>query len=195
VIDLENATTRLYEDATLTEDLIDEEANALLKWAEAQLPALVSKFADADEAAFEEAFTALRTFVKSMNRLVGQGSTMEDSEKQQRMEKIASAAAQLGYPVDPAQGAAVVAEQAASAGFSAQQAGGEHLPSNVETINALLSWVSAAGAGQADARQPATSAPAETPGESSPTPTAPTPTSAPNQHHRTLKDVRNDQEE
>lgn len=122
-MDLETATSRLYEDASLTEDLIDEEAVKLLQWAETQLPDLVAKYPDETE--FDEAFKALRTMVKGMNRFVGQRASMDDTEKQERLGKISAAAVALGF------------NPAATIG-TAQVARREREQSNMDVLDDLL---------------------------------------------------------
>jgi hypothetical protein len=165
--DLESATIQLYEEASLTEDLIDEEANALMKWAEAQIPVLLEKHPD--ETAFDEAFKALRTFVKSVNRLIGQGETMDDTEKQERMTKIAEVASAIGYPVTSTQ----------LPSFTAQAAERQPGQNKVEAIESLLNWVTS-------------SQTAKLPEE---TPALPPSLPAPAEHFRTFKEIRNDEEE
>lgn len=163
--DVETATTQLYEDAGLTEDLIDEEANALLKWAEAQIPVMIARYTD--ETAFDEAFKALRTFVKSVNRLFGQPT--DDTEKQERMTKIAEAASALGYPVNPVE----------LTDFTAQSAAPHETGSSkVEAIKSLLGRVSSAAADTIITNSPS----------------LPPTTSAPPTHFRTFEEVTNDEE-
>ncbi|MCU0497268.1 MAG: hypothetical protein MUF87_07960 [Anaerolineae bacterium] len=77
MIDLETATTRLYEDPSITEDLIDEEAQLLLGWAAARLPDLIAHAPD--ELTFDESFGALRQIVKGVNRLIGQQESIDTS--------------------------------------------------------------------------------------------------------------------
>jgi hypothetical protein len=162
--DVETATTQLYEDAGLTEDLVDEEANALLKWAEAQIPIMIARYTD--ETAFDERFKALRTLVKSVNRLFGQP---DDPEKQERMAKIAESASALGYPVNPVELTDFTAQSSASRQTSSN---------NVEAIKSLLERVSSSA--QA----------ASTPD----VPALPPSTPVAHGHYRTFEEETNDQE-
>lgn len=176
--DLESATTKLYEEASLTEDLIDEEATTLLKWAEAQIPVMLEKHTD--ETAFDEAFTALRAFVKSVNRVIGQGETMDDAEKQERMAKIAQSASALGYPVEPQP----------TTDFSAQAAR-QPEQNNVGAIKALLDWVASSRPAPRPSPQLQSAADLDALPPPSPQPSQP----APAHHSRTLKEFTNDEED
>lgn len=187
-MDLETATSRLYEDASLTEDLIDEEAKKLLQWAETQLPDLIVKYTD--ETAFDEAFKALKTMVKGMNRFVGQRASMDDTEKQERLGKIAATAVTLGFNPTIAAGSAQVARQ-------------EQAQNNMDVLNDLLRLFSRSNAApQAAEPVPASNIPAPT---STPAPVSPSPdeesspeaSEEPPAGHfaRFLKDIFNDKKE
>ncbi len=104
MVDLENATIRLYEEASLTEDLMDQDATMLLKWAEQQVADLVAQHGSDDEA-FETAFSALRSVVKNMNRFVGQSAMSDEDKQAQRLENITQSAHEIGFEVAPTFGA------------------------------------------------------------------------------------------
>jgi hypothetical protein len=184
MMDIETVTSRLYEDASLTEDLIDEEAKKLLQWAETQLPDLIAKYPD--ETAFDEAFKALRTMVKGMNRFVGQRASMDETEKQDRLGKIASAAVTLGFNPTAAVGSAQVARH-------------EQEQSNMDVLEDLLRLFSPATAA------PQAAEPVPSPNLPAPAPAAPAPveesfpevSEEPPAGHfaRFLKDIFNDKKE
>jgi hypothetical protein len=100
MVDLETATIRLYEEANLTDDLVDQDATTLLKWAEEQVAELVAKYGS-DEAAFESAFSALRSLVKNMNRYVGQREMSDEAQQSQRLENITQSATEIGFEMTP----------------------------------------------------------------------------------------------
>ncbi len=100
MVDLETATIRLYEEASLTEDLVDQDATMLLKWAEQQVADLVTKYGS-DEEAFENAFSALRSMVKNMNRFVGQSAMSAEEQQAKRLENISQSAGQIGFELTP----------------------------------------------------------------------------------------------
>jgi hypothetical protein len=95
-IDIEQARARLYEDASLTEDLSDEPAQHLLKWAEGKLAALGQTIHD--EAVFDDAAKALRSLVKLINRA---SAAVSPEEQADMTEQIRAKAAELGLPAEP----------------------------------------------------------------------------------------------
>lgn len=101
MIDLETATTRLYEDPSITEDLIDEEAQLLLGWAAQRLPDLIARAPD--EVTFDESFAALRQIVKGLNRLIGQRETIDTTFV---FPRLIEAATRLELPFSEAQATA-----------------------------------------------------------------------------------------
>ncbi|HEX2620793.1 MAG TPA: hypothetical protein VHL11_11615 [Phototrophicaceae bacterium] len=168
-MDLESATTMLYEDESLTGELVDEEAQALMKWAESQLPALLAKHTD--EAAFDQAFQELRSMVKGMNRLVGRRQELDDTEKQERLAKLTETSTSLGFRDVKDAATAFTAQSAAQ--VAAQQTAAL---SNLEALHDLIQWVApTAPAALTTTAQNATSQTADT---SPPTTTAPASQSA-----------------
>jgi hypothetical protein len=138
VVDLETATTRLYEEASLTDDLVDQDATMLLRWAEQQVAELVTKYGS-DEAAFENAFSALRSLVKNMNRYVGQLDMSDEKQQAQRLENITRSASEIGFEMTPAFGAQSLAPSAKS---------------NSDLIQAMLNSLQKTGTSQAATAQP-----------------------------------------
>ena len=97
------AIQRLYESADLRDELTDEEAKALLKWAEAELARLDR--ADADEDAYAAQVEALLRLLKQINRYAGrQGQAAQGSD--QAPARIAELAATLGHAAGVGQVAA-----------------------------------------------------------------------------------------
>lgn len=101
-VDLKTATIRMYEDISLTEDLTDEPAQALLKWGENQLGALATKH-DADpesnEESFEDAFKTLRRIMKQVNKIVANDANMDADTARERLTRLIERAQELGLPV------------------------------------------------------------------------------------------------
>ena len=105
---VQNAIQRIYEDADLRDELTDEEAAQMLKWAESELSRLDA--AGADDAAFEAKLDTLLSLLKKMNRFAGrQGQLSAQADAQsndQATGNIAALAAELGHSADAAQVAA-----------------------------------------------------------------------------------------
>jgi hypothetical protein len=94
-IDLQTATSRLYEDISLREELGDDSAEVVLNWGEKQLPRIVES--SPDEATFDEQFHTLRRVMKIINRMVS-GRADGDMEKQnKRLSALMERAAEAGF--------------------------------------------------------------------------------------------------
>jgi hypothetical protein len=130
MVDLEAAVMHLYEDESLTAELDDPEATALLKWAEAQVERLVAQYPSEDE--YDAHFTPLRAFIKRVNKVVGQRADMDGGEMLTMLTRMAETARAVGGQID-------------DAGI---QAAAALLPSLNATaaLNALLAWMSPPGA-------------------------------------------------
>jgi hypothetical protein len=89
---------RLYEVSSLTDELIDDDAQILLSWASAQLP-LMSVTLDT----IEQQAKTLRRLVRSINRYVGQAQYTREDERQTKLERIYTYATELSYPVQSEQ--------------------------------------------------------------------------------------------
>ncbi len=103
-MDLERAVAALYEDESLTDELDDTAASALLRWASGYLNLLVGRYTQRAE--FEAAFKVLRVFTKRVNRLVGRNAQLDTDAVHQQLIKLAEAAAELGTAVPEARLAA-----------------------------------------------------------------------------------------
>jgi hypothetical protein len=122
---VEAAIQRLYEDPDLRDELTDDEAQALLRWAEAELNKVDAS--SADEVAFEAAVDTLGSLIKSINRFIGRRGYATPDEQAAAFAKIAAHAQALGYPL-PA--------DAFTPSFEAQAAG-----DNIAALQALLSQI------------------------------------------------------
>ncbi len=111
--DAEGAVERLYEDTDVRDELRDDEANLLLKWAEARLYKL------ADESATDEAFDAkaaqFRGLLKGMNRLVGKRAALDEATLNARLAELSTQAESVSAP------GGVVSAQAAAPSIPADQ--------------------------------------------------------------------------
>jgi hypothetical protein len=102
----QNALTRLYENADLRDELTDDEANAMFKWAEAELARLDA--ASPDDASFEAQADTLMDLLKKMNRFAGRQGQVSAQGVDPAPTNIAGLATELGHPAS--------AEQIAAAG-------------------------------------------------------------------------------
>lgn len=104
-INLENATVSMYENVSLTEELTDEPATALLQWGAGQIKSLAVKHEpDATEEGFENDFKQLRKLMKSINRFTSRRHTMTDEERTEYFNKrIIQVATDLGFAIDDEQ--------------------------------------------------------------------------------------------
>ena len=97
---LDSAVQYLYEDISLREELTDDEAEVLLKWAEDKVTQLDNEIDD--EEAFDEQFKQLRRMMKRMNKFIGKRSTSDLQEQQKLAAKFLDSAAELGITVTQA---------------------------------------------------------------------------------------------
>jgi hypothetical protein len=86
----ETAMEQLYEDMDIRDELTDEEAAPLLKWAETQAIRLDAE--SADNTAFEQNVRRLRDLLKSLNHAVGKRSYATPEELNAALEKVSTAA-------------------------------------------------------------------------------------------------------
>lgn len=139
----ENALMRLYEDADLRDELTDDEANQMLKWAEGELTRL--DMSGVDDATFELQVDTLLSMLKKINRFAGRQGQLSPQANDQTPSSIAALATELGHSAS--------AEQVAAAGTGD--------PSG--TLTALIHLMSAAPAdSQPDQLAPPETASAET---------------------------------
>lgn len=115
----ESALEALYEDASLRDELRDDEANELLKWAESELVKLDES--GADDEAFEEKVGQLRRLIRGMNRFVGRRAEISAQADDQTLVKMSEQADALGYTLSPEQLVQYGAKQALMDGVSAIQ--------------------------------------------------------------------------
>jgi hypothetical protein len=98
------AVERLYESDNVRDELTDAEAEALLKWAEAELARLDR--ADVDDDAYSEQVDTLLSLLKQVNRYAGRQGQAAAQGADQAPAKIAELAAALGHAAPPEQVAA-----------------------------------------------------------------------------------------
>lgn len=95
---VEDALMRLYENADLRDELTDDEAATLLKWAETELTRLDTPALD-DET-FEAQVDTLMKLLKQMNRYAGRQGQVSAQGVDETPGKIAALAAELGHAAD-----------------------------------------------------------------------------------------------
>lgn len=78
---------RILETANLTDNLEDAEADQLLRWGVAQIPALLDGVADEETAG--ERVSALMAFMRHINRTLGDRSNLTLAELAAALEKLA----------------------------------------------------------------------------------------------------------
>lgn len=100
----QNALMRVYENADLRDELTDDEANAMFKWAEAELARIDA--ASADDASFEAQADTLMDLLKKMNRFAGRQGQISAQGVDPAPTNIAGLATELGHPASPEQIAA-----------------------------------------------------------------------------------------
>ena len=152
---VDSALEALYEDASLRDELRDDEANELLKWAEAELVKLDES--GATDADFESKIAELRQLVRGLNRFVGRRAEISAQAGDTALVKLTEHAGALGYALTPDQLAQFGAQHAAADGVSA--------------VQSLTKLISSASQAAPAAEPPANAAPTNEP----PTETIPPP--------------------
>ncbi len=99
-----DALMRLYENADLRDELTDDEADQMLKWAEAELARIDA--ASADDASFEAQADTLMDLLKKMNRFAGRQGQISAQGVDPVPSNIAGLATELGHAASPEQIAA-----------------------------------------------------------------------------------------
>jgi hypothetical protein len=84
---------KLYESASLRDDLNDAEATVLLQWGEKQVEVMANRFPND----FEQKARFLRQLIKNINRFVGQREFNEMDGQQKYMENVVKYLQPLGY--------------------------------------------------------------------------------------------------
>jgi hypothetical protein len=151
----DDAVMRLYENADLRDELTDDEAEALLKWAESEIARIDQ--AAPDDAAFDTQAEALMDMLKSTNRFAGRQGQLSAQAADPLPASIAAGAAALGHPVS--------AEQVAASGTG----------DPASTIRALTAMLS----GQPSAEPAEPPPPTDQPPAASAEPAEPPPTDQP----------------
>ncbi len=113
----EDALQGFYEDASLRDELRDDEANELLKWAESELTKLDAT--GADDAVFEEKLGELRRLLRGMNRFVGRRQEITAQADDESLVKLTEHANALGYALSAEQLAQQAGELASLDAMSA----------------------------------------------------------------------------
>jgi hypothetical protein len=88
------ALERLYEDTTVRDELVDDEARILLEWGKAQVHKLAQK--ELDDTTFEEKYVQLTYLLGRINRFVGKRQDADDTNRLQMLDKLVAAAADAG---------------------------------------------------------------------------------------------------
>jgi dihydrodipicolinate synthase/N-acetylneuraminate lyase len=95
----ERAIERIYGDEALTDEMMDTEAEVLLKWGEDAVFELDSD--DKDEETFDSQFKQVRRLMKCVNKFIGlKINTADETEMQEALQKFEAAAAELGYAIE-----------------------------------------------------------------------------------------------
>lgn len=157
----QRAIEDLYGDASVREELIDEEADLLLKWGESQIKNLSAQ--NLDDAAFAADSANLTRLIAEINRFVGKRSYLPPAEQTASLAEIARLAELLHYKVAPG-------ELQAYAQKGAEQ-------SNLDAITALTGMLKS-GTGSTPEPAASTPAPEVAPSTTTPTPSAAAPESA-----------------
>ena len=108
----DDAVQRLYESADVRDELTDDEAETLLKWAEDELTRLDES--GADDESFDAKVITLMDLLKNMNRYAGKQGQLSAQADDQTPSEIASLAGSLGHDADASQIAAAGTGEPAS---------------------------------------------------------------------------------
>ncbi|MCA9914399.1 MAG: hypothetical protein KC496_13685, partial [Anaerolineae bacterium] len=84
---------RLYESASLRDDLDDTHATTLLQWGEEQVKRLAEEYPED----FEQKARFLRQLIKNINRFVGQRQYNDEAGQREYMEKVSKYLEPLGF--------------------------------------------------------------------------------------------------
>ncbi len=117
---IERAMERMYGDINLTDELVDEEAEVLLKWGEAEHTKL--EIQAMDEEAREEKAASVRKVMKRVNGFIGKRSSNDPEKAQKALGKLVDALHDLGYDVAAVRVQGALDEAGAADNMSALQA-------------------------------------------------------------------------
>ncbi|MEM6283663.1 MAG: hypothetical protein AAF787_15835 [Chloroflexota bacterium] len=93
----ERAVERIYEDESLTDEMMDDEAKVLLRWGENAVFELDSD--EPDDETFDNRFKQMRKLMKRVNKFIGQRSSISDEEAQEMVAKFQSTAVDMGHDI------------------------------------------------------------------------------------------------
>jgi hypothetical protein len=106
----ERAKQELYGEAGVRDELTDDEADVLLKWAETQIDSLAAQ--GMDDQSFDQSFKHLRHIVTNINRYTGKRTYASPEELQGFLDQMVVEAQALGANVTAEQLAAPSAQAA-----------------------------------------------------------------------------------
>lgn len=110
----QDAIQRMYEDTSVRDELIDEEAEILLRWGEGQITQLSAQ--NADPLAAEEALLRFLRMLARVNRFVGRRG--DPLTLPMRQQKLVETANEAGYPLQLAHVEAFTQQHAAADNFT-----------------------------------------------------------------------------
>ncbi|MBZ0296939.1 MAG: hypothetical protein K8L99_30540 [Anaerolineae bacterium] len=90
----ERGIQQLYQETSVRDELIDEEAEILLKWGTDQVSRLAAQ--DLDDAAFDEQYSELIRLLTRMSRFAARRMNLSPDEAQTSMERIDASAQSVG---------------------------------------------------------------------------------------------------
>ena|SRR5579871_3450684 len=98
---IDDAIQRVYDSDSVRDELTDEEAGSLLKWAEREIGRLDAVFPS--DAAFNQQIDTLLDLLTSMNRFAGKQGQISAQAASDVSASIATQAASLGHATNQAQ--------------------------------------------------------------------------------------------
>lgn len=93
------AIQSLYENPGARDELMDADAQTLLRWGEEQIMRLAEM--NMDDVAFEEAFDHLSGVLRRMNRLAARRAQLPPEDVEIALNRIVESATTIGLPVAP----------------------------------------------------------------------------------------------
>ncbi len=93
------AVQSLYENPGARDELMDSEAEILLRWGEEQIMRLAG--IQLDDASFEEAYDHLSGLIRRVNRLAARRGHLPPEDVEVALNRIIEAATMIGLPVAP----------------------------------------------------------------------------------------------
>lgn len=96
-MNLQNAINQIYEEPDYRDELRDDQAQALLSWAEGQIARLSS--AAAADSQFDAMFESFRGLLKGMNRFAGRRGEMDAAARADKLNALRDLAANFGVSI------------------------------------------------------------------------------------------------